>query len=69
MSVVIVILLSVGAFFLVSWIADRASDEAYWRAYDRAQQEDLRYFREHPDCTYEEAHQYRNKVMKKYRRY
>lgn len=69
MEIIVLIAFGVIAGALLMWIYDRCSPEAYWRAYDEAQLKDLEYFREHPDCSYEEAHQYRDKVMKKFGRY
>ena len=69
MQIVWMILISVAAIAVVSWIASRHSADAYWEAYDAAQRRDLEYARKHPDCTYEEAHRERDRVMRRFGRY
>ena len=69
MDVLIGILIAVASGILSVWLYSRFSSEAYWRAYDAAQLKDLEYARQHPGCSYEEAHRHRDAVMKKFHRY
>lgn len=69
MQIVIMILVGAGILIGANLFLDRRSSDSYWDAYNDAQRKDLAYFKQHPDCTYEEAHRERDKIMKKYGRY
>ena len=69
MEILFLVVFGVVAGALAIWLYDRWSADAYWRAYDKAQQQDLEYHERHPGCTLQEAHQHRDKVMKKFGRY
>ena len=69
METVLGIAVLVGGVALAVWLYGRSGSDAYWRAYDRAQLLDLKYAREHPGCSYADAHRERDRVMRKYRRY
>ena len=64
MSVVIIVI----AAALVVLLIWRASPGAYHSAYHKAELRDLAFFDEHPDCTYEEAHQHRDRVNRRFGR-
>lgn len=69
MQIVIDVALAVAALLVGAAVYDRFSSSGYWRAYDAAQRKDLEYARAHPDCSCEEAHRYRDEVMRHYGRY
>lgn len=45
-----------------------SDEDAYWRAYEAAQAEDLRWARAHPGCTWAEAHRHREAVRRRFHR-
>lgn len=51
----------------VIWAA-LSSDSVWHDAFSWAERKDLRYFRDHPDCTWFEAHHYREIMHKLFRR-
>lgn len=53
---------------VIAWLFYALSDSAFYRAYDKAMMQDLDYYNAHPDCTYEEAHQNRKKVRRRFLR-
>jgi len=63
MEIVLGVLLAVGLVALVVHVLTRESLSA---DYDRAMMEDMRYAKEHPGCTWEEAHREREKVYRKH---
>lgn len=69
MDILLSVAIVIAVVALAFWLYDRHSADAYWRAYDKAQLEDLEYARTHPGCTYEEAHRQRDKVMRRFHRY
>jgi flagellar basal body-associated protein FliL len=54
---------------LVIVLVSRRSRESFESDFARAEKADLEYFHEHPGCTLQEAHQNRDRVLKKYGRY
>lgn len=65
----ILVIIALGAVGMMAWgyIGDRISGRAFWRAYHRAQAEDLKNYR--PSMTLDEAHQARDKALRKFHRY
>lgn len=69
LNIILCVVFCIASGILCGYLYDRISGYSFGKAYDRAQMEDLKYFREHPDCTLAKAHQHRDKVLKKYNRY
>lgn len=69
MEIVIGVIVLLAAAALAAFIFSRSGSAAYLRAYDKAQLRDLEYARAHPDCSYEDAHRERDRIMKRFHRY
>lgn len=54
----ILVIVSLAAVALFVWAISPAGDEFFW---DRAEARDLAYVRDHPDCSWEEAHRHRER--------
>lgn len=45
-----------------------SSESAFWSAYEAAQEQDARWAREHPGCSWEDAHRHREAVRRRFHR-